>query len=437
MKPRNTTSEEKTNYVRDGMLQRQFVDNAYNQEPRNILHQQTGHLRPSTHGKAFEENNFASTPALLKKRSSGYPNEFNKYDPGKEGDSRIIPSDNEIEAHNRRQRKGISAPTSSERFWHLHDDFYPERTILVPLAEDDGWREAHEQLSPPVKLSKVNPFIRRGPTVHVQREDAMKHADKHMLPHVLQYEASHASREPMREYGRANTFNPSSHLIHMPAGCVRQVQQDLSYSAFEPSGNVSLIPPSSHVDHMSGQSSHLPFNSTKISRHAYDHLAREYPQRGLIEPIEYQADVQKYEQIQQFDSARLGPGLRYHQDPFTPTYDGIENQRALVPSDWDHAQLPFRGEARTGIFLRKLQDEKHMLPKDARLRTSRSRLYGKVNNSPRSNADSLLPLHLETRDVRTRNPVREEGDVNLSQHMPELGNDQLYVHQQKLFKTQS
>lgn len=428
--PRLTTSEEEITHVRDKIPRRVLIDATHNPQPRHPLHQNPGERLRSAEGKIFGTNNVENPFKVSNERSPNYLDESHRFDRRIDFGSRNIHVNDDIETHNRKRRRVEElAPISSERFRQHQDHPHPQRTVLIPLHTDDGWSDSHQQLSPSVQLSTVNPFIRRHPDVYARPVNAMRNADREMLPHSRQHEASGAGREPVRDFGSAENFHPSSHSVRNVPAVPQQIQQDSLYSAFEAPRKVSSIP-SFRDDHIRLQSSYIPFNSSKSSRHDYDHSTSGFPSRGHIDTVEHRAaDQRRHEQELPSNFARLATRSRYDSGHSKSTHDGFETHRAtLVPTEWDRALTPLRGEARTGVFLRKLPDESRMIRDDARLRTSRSRLLHKENISPRSDANNLMPFDAGTRDPQTWTPVRGQAETNLWQSTSKLADDQRYVH---------
>lgn len=428
-KPRTTTSEKKITQVRDEIPLREFIDSTYNQQPLHASHRNPGQILRSVESKTVETNDFKEAFNISNERSPNYLDESVRFDRGIGFEPRVIHVNSDTEAHNsKRRRVEELAPMSSEIYRQHNDRLHPDRAVLVPIGRDDRWSGSHEQLSPATPLSTMNPFIRRNPNVYARSVDAMRHADREMIPRAVPYEASGPSRGPVRAFGSAETLHLSSHSVcNVPAGS-QQAGHDSLFSTFEAPGKASLIP-SLRDEHMRLQSSHVPFTSINSPCDAYDHLPCEFSNRSLINPLERRAvGGQQYEQELQSDFARLDTGSRYDSGNYKPSFGGLETHRAtLVGTGCDRAHTPFRGEARTGVFLRKLPDENNTTPDNARLRSSRSRLIHKPNISPCSNSDNFLPFAAGSRDSQTWTPVREKTQVNLWQPTSRIANDQRYV----------
>lgn len=425
--PRLTTSEKKITHARDEIPRRVLINANHNLQPRHSLQQDLGEKLRSAEGKILGTNDFDNDFTFSNERSPNYLDDSLRFDRRIDFGSQNNHVHDDIETHHRKRRRVEELPPISSEISRQHQDHpHPQKTILVPLHNDDGWSDSHQQLSPSVQLSAVNPFIRRHPDAYARPVDAMRHADREMIPHSVQYEASGAGRERVTEFGSAEIF-PSSHSVRNVPGVPRQVQQDSSYSAFEAPQKVSSIP-SFRDNHIRLQSSYIPSNSNRSSHHNYDPTS-EFPIRGHIDTVEHRAaDQQRYEQELPSNFARLATRPRYDSGHSKPTYEGFETHRAtLVPAEWDRALTPLRGEARTGVFLRKLPDESRVIRDGARLRTPRSRLPHKENISPHSDADSLMPFGAGTRDPRTWTPVRREAEMSLWQSTTKPVDNQRYV----------
>jgi hypothetical protein len=426
--PRIITSEENVTHVRHETAQQEFFGRTHNEQPCNLLQRNSQQILPSMEGKLFEANTSKNDYDTSNNRPSNYLEEFDRYNRGKDVESRIIHLDSEVETHNNKRPRVEDIKTlPSERLRQLHDGgLHPDRAVLVPSSKDDRWRDSHQQLSSSVRLSTTNPFLRQQPNVYVQSVDPMRREDRELFPPVLHHEASGSSYGPGTDYGRAEAFHPSSQLPRNLHCGYEQVQLGHHYSAFAAPRNSSLSS-SFRDDNMLLQSSHMPFNSF---RQANDHVAHELSSREFIDPANHRAmDQQQKEQELQSDFERLNTGATYHQGHSNPSYVGFKNRRAtLMPSSWDGAQIPGGGEARTGVFLRELHDDKHILPEDARLPTSKPRLLHRVSSSPRSIADNFLPYSDEARHLRTWVPMRDKPETNLWQPPSRFADDSRYVH---------
>lgn len=433
--PRIIPSEENFRHVRDEITQQEPFDRTHNQQPRHLVQRTSEQILPSMEGKLLEANNSKRDYNTSNNRPSNSVKELDRYSRAEDVESRVIHVDGEFETHNNKRRRVEEIKTlPSERLRQQYDDdLYPERAVLVSLGKDDRWRESHQQLSPSVRLSTKNPFLRQQPNAYVQSVDPMRHEDREIFPQLLSPEASGSSGGPRTDYGRAEIFHPSSQLPRNVHFGNEQEKKGYECSAFAVPRNASLSS-SFRDDHMLLQSSHVLINS---SRQADDHVAREYPNEEFINPINHRVvEQQQKEQELQSDFERLTTGATYHQTHFDPSYVGFKNYRAaLMPSNWDSTQVPSRGEARTGVFLRELPDDKHILPEDTRLSTPKPRLLHRVSNSPRNNADGFLRYPAEVRDLRTWVPVREKPEVKSWQPSPRLTNDSRYVYAMPTLQT--
>ena len=337
-------------------------------------------MLPSVEGSFQDRRRLSDVFSVSSEHSSkpshAFPNLKSKNEPRHE----IIQFRNKDEVKHRTNDEMVFLPLASVR--HIPKESYQQKGIFTSESHDQ-WLNSRQHHGPPMRLSRLNTIPREEHDLYLYPVDAKQSQKKNEPAQLLESRVDYANHQnQIIGHGQAKHVFHESFQTPMKFPSLRQQHQNVSRHANDLT-RLSPQFPNFHGVHKSLPISHVPLKS-RDSRH---YVNVDSTSKRICSGVDKSgiASLGEFNHGLLSKDRNLDNSLMYEQENSRRVY-GNENSRTNYIPHVDSVQDDVHETARTGLFLRKVNNE----PKNA----SGSR-PGIENQHVQHNFERLAPQRSE------------------------------------------